>query len=169
MRKSVVAGCLWLALAAYGQGEPVTGDTQTVDGHKVELVRPEHGHYRVMLDGKAIYAGESEFFSMKGVYSGDGRAYIVIEENNEGTSCPAKYRVFDISVPTPIVRGDLGNCSDIPKITMNAGKLHLVFPRFQSAGAGGRFYEPDSILGRGAHGDPLVEPEREMVRGMEKD
>jgi hypothetical protein len=107
---------------------------QMPDGRRLDISRPDNEHYQLLLDGKSIYSGEAAFPTIKGVYPGGGHVYIVIEEGSGGTACPVNYRALELSAPDPAVSKPMGSCSDLPKIRVVGGVLHIATPRYRDAG-----------------------------------
>lgn len=122
----------WLpALAA-----PEPQETKTVGGQKVSIVKLGEGHFEVFVDGKTVLTNEDDsIVTLKGSYISGGRRYVLIAEISGGTACPALYQAINLSGPTPVISPRLGNCSDLPKVSVTGGILRIAFPRFGDAPA----------------------------------
>ena len=125
--RSVLRGCLVAALTWTAAAADEITASQTAKGHTVEVVKLGDDDYVVRVDGQKMFGSGSELpdLSIKGVWGN----FVVIEEASGGTACPAIYRAIDLGSSPPTVSADMGNCSDIPKITVGGNSLSMAFPQ----------------------------------------
>ena len=78
----------------------------------------------------------------------DGNA-ILLMNGSGGTACPALYRLV-ILAPNYIKQTpEFGNCSDLPKVTIEDNKLKLAFPNFKSAKKSIYLYDGNELTENG--------------------
>lgn len=115
-----------------------TGSAQeqrVVAGHTVQVVMVGNGH-AIMVDGRVLVTDtEDDRVAIQGVYRGGGRTYVLFAELSGGTACPSLYQAVDLSGSVPLASSQIGNCSDLPRVSITGGALRLSVPQFRAAPA----------------------------------
>lgn len=63
-----------------------------------------------------------------------GRSLVLLHLFSGGTGCPAMYRIVELAGDRePAVTPEFGNCSDIPVVLLDEGRLRVRFPGFWHA------------------------------------
>jgi hypothetical protein len=62
----------------------------------------------------------------------DGNA-ILLMNSSGGTACPALYRLIMLTPSFINQTPEFGNCSDLPKVSTEGGKLKVTFQKFKSS------------------------------------
>lgn len=121
-------------------------EQRVVAGRTVQVVSTEGGH-AIVVDGRVLANdADDDRVIIQGVYQGGGRTYVLIAEQSGGTACPSMFQVVDLS-SVPVVSPQIGNCSDLPRISVVGGALRVAVPAFRAAP--GRTYTfKDGNLGR---------------------
>ena len=110
-------------------------DQRIVHGHTVAIV-PISGGHQIVVDGRVLATDtQDDRVMVKGVYEGGGRAYVLIEEQSGGIACPSLYQAVDLNGSAPSISPQIGNCSDLPQVSVSGGALRLSVPRFRAAPA----------------------------------
>ena len=109
-------------------------DRRVVAGRTVEVVAAGTAH-RIVVDGQVLTTDADDRVAIQGVYQGGGRTYVLLEEQSGGNACPSMYQAVDLSVGTPTISPQFGNCSDLPQASVGNGALRIVIPAFRAVPA----------------------------------
>lgn len=122
-------------------------DQRVAAGHTVQIVAAAGGH-QVVVDGRVLATDtEDDRVMIEGVHQGGGRTYVLVAEQSGGNACPSLYQAIDLSGSTPMISPQFGNCSDIPRISVDRGALRVSVPAFRAALAATYVFR-DGRLGR---------------------
>ena len=100
-----------------------------------------------MVDGRVLANDvDDDRVVIQSVHQGSGRTYALIGEQSGGNACPSMYQAVDLS-GTPVISPQLGNCSDLPRISVVGGALRVFVPAFRAAPAATYTFR-DGRLGR---------------------
>ena len=115
--------------------EGTAQDQRVIAGHTVRITAVGNGH-QVVVDGRVLATDtEDDRVAIQDVYQGSGRTYVLIAEQSGGTACPSLYQAIDLSGPLPAISPQIGNCSDIPRVSVVSGTLRVTAPAFRAAPA----------------------------------
>ena len=110
-------------------------EQKVVSGRTVQIVSTGNGH-AIVVDGHVLASdADDDRVIIQGVYQGGGRTYVLIGEQSGGTACPSMYQAVDLSGSVPAVSPQIGNCSDLPRVSVVGGALRLTLPAFRAAPA----------------------------------
>lgn len=130
-RQPVLSGVPYTQVAASASVQ----DQRVVEGRTVQVVAVGNGH-AIVVDGRVLVTDtEDDRVTIQGVYQGGGRTYVLFAEQSGGTACPSLYQAIDLSGSVPVASPQIGNCSDLPRVSVTAGALRLSVPRFRAAPA----------------------------------
>ncbi len=108
-------------------------DQRVAAGHTVQVIAAAGGH-QVVVDGRVLATDtEDDRVIIEGVHQGGGRTYVLIAEQSGGNACPSLYQVVDLSGAVPAISPRIGNCSDIPRVSVIGGALRVAVPAFRAA------------------------------------
>jgi len=110
-------------------------EQKVVAGRTVQIVSTGRGH-AIVVDGRVLANdADDDRVIIQGVYQGGGRTYVLIEEQSGGTACPSLYQAVDLSASAAAVSPQIGNCSDLPRVSVLGGALRVSVPAFRAAPA----------------------------------
>lgn len=110
-------------------------EQRVVAGRIVQIVANGAGH-AVLVDGRVLANDtEDDRVTIQGVYQGDGHVYVLIAEQSGGNACPSLYQALDVSGGAALVSPQIGNCSDLPRVSVVEGALRIAVPAFRAAPA----------------------------------
>ncbi len=122
-------------------------DQRVAAGHTVQVIAAAGGH-QVVVDGQVLATDtEDDRVLIEGVHQGGGRTYVLVAEQSGGNACPALYQAVDLSGAVPAISPRIGNCSDIPRVSVVGGALRVAVPAFRAAPAATYVFR-DGRLGR---------------------
>ena len=137
------SGIPYTPIAANGRVQ----EQRVVAGRTVQVVSTGGGH-AIVVDGRVLANdADDDRVIIQGAYQGGGRSYVLIEEQSGGTACPSMFQVVDLSGSMPAVSAQIGNCSDLPRVSVIGGALRMSVPAFRAAPARA-FTFMDGRLGR---------------------
>lgn len=111
-----------------------TQDQRVIAGHTVQILAQGSGH-QVAVDGRVLATDvEDDRVVIESVHQGGGRTYVLVAEQSGGNACPSLYQAIDLS-GVPVISPRIGNCSDIPRVSVVGGALRLFVPGFRAAPA----------------------------------
>ena len=109
-------------------------EQRVVAGRTVQVVSAGGGH-AIVVDGRVLASDRDDNrVLIQGVYQGDGHTYVLIGEQSGGTACPSMFQVVDLS-GIPAVSPQIGNCSEVPRVSVVGGALRVSVPAFRAAPA----------------------------------
>ena len=105
---------------------------QVVGGKTVRVVAAQGGH-QISVDGQTLAVDrDDDRVVIRSVHQGGGRTYVLIQEQSGGIACPAMYQAIDLSGPKPTISPPVGNCSDVPRVSVVGGAFQLTVPAFRA-------------------------------------
>ena len=130
-RQPVRRGVPYTPVAANGTVQ----EQRVVAGRNVQVVATGTGH-AIVVDGRVLSSdADDDRVMIEGVYEGGGRTYVLFEEQSGGTACPSMYQAVDVSGSESVVSQQIGNCSDLPHVSVIGGVLRISVPAFRAAAA----------------------------------
>lgn len=110
-------------------------DQRVVAGRTVQVVAAQGGH-QVLVDGRVLATDrDDDRVVIRSTYEGNGRIYVLIEEQSGGNACPSMFQAVDLSGGAITMSPRLGNCSDVPQVSVSGGALRVSVPAFRAAPA----------------------------------
>ena len=110
-------------------------EQRVVAGHTVQILAQGNGH-QIIVDGRLLANDvDDDRVVIQSVHQGGGRTYILIAEQSGGNACPSLYQALDLSGPVPAISPQLGNCSDLPRVSIVGGALRVAVSAFRAAPA----------------------------------
>lgn len=108
-------------------------DQRMIAGREVQILTTGNGH-AVLVDGHVVANDtEDDRVVIQGVYHGGGRTYVLVSEQSGGIACPSMYQAIDLSGSVPIASPQIGNCSDLPRVSVVGGGLRVSLPAFRAS------------------------------------
>lgn len=113
----------------------VVQEQRVVAGHTVQVAKVGFSH-QIVVDGRVLATDtEDDRVLIQGVHQGGGRVYVLVAEQSGGTACPSMYQAIDLSGALPAISPQIGNCSDIPRVSVVDGALRVSVLAFRAAPA----------------------------------
>ncbi len=117
-------------------------DQRVVAGRTVQVVAAQGGH-QVLVDGRVLATDrDDDRVVIRGTHEGNGRIYVLIEEQSGGNACPSMFQAVDLIPAMPALQVGaitmsprFGNCSDVPQVSVSGGALRVSVPAFRAAPA----------------------------------
>jgi hypothetical protein len=129
-----VLTCAAVTLATPAVGQ--TLDKVVVRGTSVQVFGQHPGEIIVVVGDRVVIHDDHDMtVSIQGIYEGEGRTYVLVEENSGGNGCPGLFQAIDLtSTIGPQVSKPFGTCSDLPKASVQSGNLQVTLPRMDGKG-----------------------------------
>ena len=110
-------------------------DQRVVAGRTVQVVAAQGGH-QVLVDGRVLATDrDDDRVKLRSTHEGNGRTYVLIEEQSGGNDCPSMFQAIDLSGGAAMISPRFGNCSDVPQVSVGGGALRVSVPAFHAAPA----------------------------------
>lgn len=110
-------------------------DQRVVASRTVQVVAAQGGH-QVLVDGRVLATDrDDDRVVIRSTHEGNGRIYVLIEEQSGGNACPSMFQAVDLSGGAIMMSPRLGNCSDAPQVSISGGALRVSVPAFRAAPA----------------------------------
>lgn len=110
-------------------------DQRVVAGRTVQVVAAQ-GSHQVLVDGRVLATDrDDDRVVIRSTHEGNGRTYVLIEEQSGGNACPSMFQAVDLSGGALMISPRFGNCSDVPQVSVSNGALRVSVPAFRAAPA----------------------------------
>jgi hypothetical protein len=133
-----LATAFLLTAAAAANAQMSMATHLTASGHAISVNSMSMTDHIVLYDGHVLLSDKvDQFVSLDGPYTGQGRTFILIDEEPGGNACEGNFQAIEVAGAVPAPSKQFGNCDDQAKVWVARGVLHIVTPKYQVAGMSG--------------------------------
>lgn len=94
--------------------------------HHLTVTRAGDTDFSVFDDGALIlHDKDDERVALRGPYTGQGHAYVLLVQEPGGNACEMVYRAVDLDASPPALSPQFGNCGNKTTATVKGGILHV--------------------------------------------
>jgi len=109
--------------------------TAAIGNEIVQLVEAAPKVNRVLVNERVVFEDrDSRSLSFVNAYNLQGRWLVLLQQNEDGGGCAARYRVLDLSGAQPSVSLPFGTCSDAPEVATTDRVLTVSMPVTEGKG-----------------------------------